>query len=118
MKADGSGDPKLDVESTRWIVRLIILLAAVIQLARILQVQSSTGEVPFLSANDRSRWCTIASLSVRNSYEIDDLLEIKDPKTKRRVWYTIDLVQHPGADRGSGAEPGGNGRGPRGSGIW
>lgn len=86
------------IATRRWLTRLILLVAAVAQLSRIIQVQSSTGETPFMSANDRSRWCTIAALAVNGSYEIDDLLEIKDPKTKRRTWYTIDLVQHRGAD--------------------
>ncbi len=84
--------------SLGWLCRLIIIVAAVVQLSRILQVQSSTGEVPFFSANDRSRWCTIAALAVSGSYEIDDLIEIRDPDTRRRTWYTIDLVRHRGAD--------------------
>jgi dihydrodipicolinate synthase/N-acetylneuraminate lyase len=37
------------------------------QLVRILNVQSSTGETPFLSANDRSRWCTILALTVNGN---------------------------------------------------
>ncbi len=81
-----------------WLCRLLIVVAAVVQLSRILQVQSSTGEVPFFSANDRSRWCTIASLAVNGSYEIDDVLEIRDPNTRRRTWYSIDIVRHRGAD--------------------
>jgi hypothetical protein len=81
-----------------WIFRLLIVLAAVVQLSRILQVQSNTGEVPFFSANDRSRWCTIASLAVNGTYEIDDVLQIRDPDTRRRTWYSIDIVRHRGAD--------------------
>jgi hypothetical protein len=84
--------------SVGWLCRWLLLLGAVIQLSRILQVQSSTGEVPFFSANDRSRWCTIAALAVSGTYEIDSLIELRDPKTKRRTWYTIDLVRHRGAD--------------------
>ncbi|GAB5404073.1 MAG: hypothetical protein Aurels2KO_23040 [Aureliella sp.] len=76
----------------------IIAIGFAAQLARICQVESSTGEVPFLSANDRSRWCTIATLSVNGSYEIDDILQVRDPETRRRVWYTIDLVKHRGSD--------------------
>lgn len=83
---------------TKWLCRLILLLTAVIQLTRIVQVQSTTGEVPFFSANDRSRWCTIAALAVTGSYEIDDVIEIRDPNTRRRTWYTIDMVRHRGAD--------------------
>ena len=82
----------------RWLAILIVALGGVTQLTRILQVESNTGEVPFHSANDRSRWCTIAALTVNGSYEIDDVLEIRDPETKRRTWYSIDLVRHRGAD--------------------
>ena len=88
----------LRVGRVGWFCRLMLLTAAVVQLSRILQVQSSTGEVPFFSANDRSRWCTIAALAVTGSYEIDDVLEIRDPNTRRRTWYTIDLVRHRGHD--------------------
>ncbi|MEZ6135152.1 MAG: hypothetical protein R3C53_09605 [Pirellulaceae bacterium] len=80
------------------VIRLILLVAAVLQLVRIAQVQSSTGEVPFLSANDRSRWCTVAALTINGSYEIDEVVEIRDPQTRRRTWYTIDMVQHRGMD--------------------
>ena len=31
-------------------------------------------------------------------YEIDDVIEIRDPNTRRRTWYTIDMVRHRGAD--------------------
>lgn len=82
----------------KWLALLIVALGGVIQLTRILQVQSATGEVPFHSANDRSRWCTIAALAVNGTYEIDDVLEIRDPETKRRTWYSIDLVRHRGKD--------------------
>ena len=83
---------------TPWLASLILVVVGLIQLVRICQVQSATGETPFLSANDRSRWCTIAVLAVNGSYEIDDVLEIRDPTTRRRTWYTIDLVQHRGRD--------------------
>lgn len=81
-----------------WLCRALLVLAAGIQLLRILQVQSTTGETPFFSANDRSRWCTIAALAINGTYEIDQIIEIKDPQTRRRTWYTIDLVRHRGAD--------------------
>lgn len=85
-------------QTVKWLCRMILVLTAVVQLTRIVQVQSATGEVPFFSANDRSRWCTIAALAVTGSYEIDDIIEIRDPETRRRTWYTIDLVRHRGAD--------------------
>ncbi|MCA9131549.1 MAG: hypothetical protein KDA45_00270 [Planctomycetales bacterium] len=89
---------KLEPATTRWLCLFLVVLAAIVQLSRIVQVESSTGEVPFHSANDRSRWCTIAALAVTGSYEIDEVLEIRDPKSRRRTWYSIDLVRHRGAD--------------------
>ncbi len=82
----------------RTILAILFPLAIGMQLFRILTVQSSTGETPFLSANDRSRWCTIFALAVNKSYEIDEIIEIRDPKTKRRTWQTIDMVQHRAKD--------------------
>lgn len=83
---------------TNAIAITIVLIGVAVQLFRILQVQSPTGETPFFSANDRSRWCTIAALAIDGTYEIDKVLELRDPQTKRRTWYTIDLVRHRGAD--------------------
>ncbi len=88
----------LDSEALRRLALVILLAAGAMQLGRILQVQSKTGESPFLSANDRSRWCTIAALAINGTYEIDDVIAMRDPKTRRRTWYTIDLVRHRGAD--------------------
>ena len=46
---------------------------------------------PFLSANDRSRWLGIRALVEHGTYEIDEVLD-------RRLWNTIDMVQHRGRD--------------------
>lgn len=81
----------------RRIVWVILLLGIVLQLVRILQVHKD-GESPFLSANDKSRWCTIAALSISGKYEIDEIKEIKAPNSGRRIWYSIDMVRHQGAD--------------------
>ena len=54
---------------------------------RIAHVQARDGRTPFLSANDRSRWCTIRSLGNLGVYEIDDIIKI-------RGWNTIDKVRH------------------------
>jgi hypothetical protein len=61
---------------------------------RMATVRSATGEVPFLSANDRSRWATVSSLVDRHTFDIDYLQSYRDPITKRRTWQTIDRVQH------------------------
>lgn len=44
---------------------------------------------PFLSANDRSRWCTIRALVEHGTYAIDQV--IQEPG-----WDTIDMVKHDG----------------------
>jgi hypothetical protein len=44
-------------------------------------------ERPFLSANDRSRWCTVRSLVEHGTYEIDKI--VAQPN-----WGTIDMVKH------------------------
>lgn len=94
-----SNEKSLTANKTRrWIVFGLIVLASAIQLYRITHVRSNTGETPFLSANDRSRWCTILAITANGSYEIDDIIEIRDEETNRRTWYTIDMVQHRGPD--------------------
>ena len=59
---------------------------------------SREGDTPFLSANDRSRWCTIAALVENGTYQIDPFLERRGIKRNRRPWATIDLVRHEGRD--------------------
>jgi hypothetical protein len=76
----------------------IIGLAAVIQLARIIGITAPHGELPFLSANDRSRWCAIAALTEEGAWEIDKYIELLDSKGKSKIWNTIDLVKHTGPD--------------------
>ncbi len=85
-------------EGRARIATLLMLVFFAVQLSRLVQVRAPTGESPFLSANDRSRWCTIAALGIQGTYQIDPLLEIRDPETRRRTWYTIDLVRHMGRD--------------------
>jgi hypothetical protein len=82
----------------KTVIIAILIAGAALQLLRIAQVRSTGGEVPFLSANDRSRWCTIASLAVKGTYEIDSIIEVRHPKTRRRTWYSIDMVRHRGTD--------------------
>ncbi len=50
---------------------------------------------PFLSANDRSRWCTIRALVDHGTYEIDAIIT---DSTQYPVWNTIDMVKHEGDD--------------------
>lgn len=44
---------------------------------------------PFLSANDRSRWCTVRALVEHGTYAIDRV-------TSQPGWDTIDMVKHDG----------------------
>ncbi len=77
---------------------MVIVIAIIVQAFRILTVTASNGETPFLSANDRSRWCTIASLIEDRSFVIDRLNDIRDSIGKSRTWYSIDMVRKPEAD--------------------
>jgi uncharacterized membrane protein YfcA len=75
-----------------------ILIAMLIQAYRLVTVVADNGETPFLSANDRSRWCTIAALIEDGSFQIDRLLEKRDHTGRKRTWYTIDMVRKPEVD--------------------
>jgi hypothetical protein len=84
--------------SLRWaIYSLIIVTAAGAMVGRIFAVRSQKGGTPFLSANDRSRWCTIRAIVDEGTQAIDDVIvreirdgrEIRDPE-----WHTIDKVRH------------------------
>ncbi len=80
------------------VLMLVAACALAMQFARIAHVESTSGEVPFLSANDRSRWCTIEALVSQGSYEIDSLLFRDDDPRRRSAWYSIGLVRHRGSD--------------------
>ena len=77
--------------------RLLIFIALAIAAGRIATVISRDGDAAFLSANDRSRWCTIAALVEARTYEIDQLINLKNKKG-RQPWATIDMVRHRGKD--------------------
>lgn len=84
----------------RWpILHLFILVALAIAAGRIAVVKSPEGDTAFLSANDRSRWCTVATLVERGTYAIDEQIAITHPtKRNRRPWDSIDKVRHLGRD--------------------
>ena len=72
----------------RHAVYVLLIATAMGSLAgRICHVKAADRRTPFLSANDRSRWCTIRSLGNLGVYEIDDIIRI-------RGWNTIDKVRH------------------------
>ena len=77
----------------------MILIALAIAAGRIAVVTSKQGDTAFLSANDRSRWCTVATLVERGTYAIDSQIEIADKiKRHHHPWGTIDKVRHLGSD--------------------
>ncbi len=59
----------------------IVLLSVALQTSRLLE------GTPLMSANDRSRWCTVWSLVERGTYQIDEIRRV-------RGWDTIDKVKH------------------------
>ncbi len=69
--------------SRRSLFWFVICVTAGLGLAAILHVD------PLLSANDRSRWATVWSLSERGTYQIDEIIQNDD-------WDTIDKVRHDG----------------------
>ena len=84
-------------ELRRSIYWTFIAITMCIAAGRICNVVSKEGDTAFLSANDRSRWCTVASLVDDGTYEIDRLVNLQNEK-RRRPWNTIDKVRHRGAD--------------------
>jgi len=76
----------------RWIVGVgfVILVARILNVA----VMYKPNEIPkrpelpraMLSANDRSRWCTVRSLVEQGTFRIDDIV-------KQNGWNTIDKVR-------------------------
>jgi hypothetical protein len=77
---------------------LMIATALAIAAGRIALVISPEGDTAFLSANDRSRWATVAALVEDGTYAIDRLIAIRDATGKRRPWQTIDRVRHTASD--------------------
>ena len=88
-------EPPWRFKDAAW---LLICIACAIQVARVLGITAVHGELPFLSANDRSRWCAIAALTEDGKWEIDRITELLDSKGKSKIWNSIDIVRHRGAD--------------------
>ncbi len=77
---------------------ILIALTLAVAAGRIAVVRSAEGDTAFLSANDRSRWATVAALVEDGTYEIDRWVAITDKSGRRRPWNSIDRVQHTGSD--------------------
>ncbi|MCH1439567.1 MAG: hypothetical protein L7W43_07920, partial [Rubripirellula sp.] len=88
-----------DVKARRSAYLVFALIALALTAGRISVVTGRDGTTAFLSANDRSRWCTVASLVEHGTYAIDSQIKIADP-VRRHIypWQTIDKVRHLGAD--------------------
>ncbi len=83
---------------TRYVAYALLIITAVgTMLGRIASVQSKRGATPFLSANDRSRWCTIRALVDHGTYAIDQVIFTKTGK-RDPEWSSIDVVKHRGSD--------------------
>jgi RimJ/RimL family protein N-acetyltransferase len=68
----------------RIFLAVTIAITLAIVAGRIAVVRSAEGDTAFLSANDRSRWCTIRALVDDGTYEIDSIIREEDPETGRR----------------------------------
>ena len=80
-----------------WSIYWILIVCSVAAMAvRVANVgDADTGELPFQSANDRSRWCTIRALGDQGTYVIDDVISSDGDGA---AWNTIDKVAHLGTD--------------------
>jgi hypothetical protein len=88
----------------RWAAYgLLILTSTGAMAGRVLSVTAPDGRTPFLSANDRSRWCTIRALVDHGTFEIDEVI-LRDPTAEAfdrrfdKSWHSIDIVRHRGRD--------------------
>ena len=83
-------------DSGRWLVfRIMMLSALAIVAGQIATVSSREGDTAFQSANDRSRWSTVAALVEDGTYQIDRLHKIQDPIHRHHYpWRSIDRVMH------------------------
>ncbi len=81
----------MDQPFPRIITGLLIGSALAFHTVRCSLVTARDQQTPFLSANDRSRWCTVRALVDLGTYQIDDVIQQKG-------WNTIDKVYHRGAD--------------------
>lgn len=83
---------------TRWTMyTLLFAIAAGGMAARIMSVEGASGNTPFLSANDRSRWSTIRSLGDHGTFVLDAVILRPNGKFDKD-WHSIDLVRHVGHD--------------------
>lgn len=84
----------------------LTLLGVVLRVAIVCGYVASTNVLPtpFLSANDRSRWCTVRALVEDGTYAIDNVV-LQNPREPDESlhqfdpgWETADMVRHRGHD--------------------
>jgi hypothetical protein len=76
-------------------ILLVVFIAGLSLVSwRCLTVRSTTGETPFLSANDRSRWQGMAALVHEQTAIVDRPQAHRDPLTNRATMQSIDRVMH------------------------
>jgi hypothetical protein len=75
----------------RWVYGLLILASLAAISGRLFALASQGGTKILLSANDRSRWCTVRALLEEGTYAIDNVILDKG-------WQTIDMVRHKDRD--------------------
>ncbi|TWU19974.1 hypothetical protein [Allorhodopirellula heiligendammensis] len=76
---------------------ILIVIALTLVAGRIATVINPEGDAAFLSANDRSRWVSVAALVEKHTFEIDELISIRTARG-HYLWNTIDKVRHIGSD--------------------
>ena len=79
--------------SIYWLI-IFVSIASICGHVATLKNEQISGDSPFFSANDRSRWCTIRALVDHGTYEIDQVIYAESDIP----WYTIDKVVHPDAE--------------------
>jgi len=61
--------------AVRYAVYTLLIVAACASVAgRTMSIRSDRGGAPFLSANDRSRWCAVRALVDKGTFAIDDVI--------------------------------------------
>ena len=95
----------------------ILTLASIASMAGRVGGIQSPEKTPMLSANDRSRWCTVRALVDNGTYAIEEIVYEQNPRRgkkpedfekveadpyslrqRNRHWQTIDMVRHRGPD--------------------
>lgn len=84
-------------QAWQWAGLLAVVTLSIVA-GRIATVVNQEGDVAFQSANDRSRWATVAALVEDGTYAIDRPIGLLSADGRRHPWETIDKVRHLGAD--------------------